>query len=171
MGKDIPKLWITPWNGTSRALLLLPAKQLRLPRKIQKWGENGENPSGGQRGGSVWDFVVSIGPSGSRPAAPAGISVVREGIVMSHAPAKVLPGGKGGPGREISKHGNVYLEFGLKERFCEIQREDCLGMKPAGYWISPAIQGKKLGLLQSPEHAGTETPPAVLSLSVKSQNP
>lgn len=56
-------------------------------------------------------------PSRSQKAAQPGISVVREGIMMSHPLAKVhaerMEGG-GGCTREISKHGNVYLKFRLK---------------------------------------------------------
>lgn len=53
-------------------------------------------------------------PWGCRKAAPPGISVVREGIMVSHPSAKVQAERLGGRAREISKHGNVYLKFRLK---------------------------------------------------------
>lgn len=112
-----------------------------------------ENPKNGGETGKMHLEAKGVGVAGILwyPKAPLGpgrrlrreFLCVREGIVMSHPPAKVLPGGKGGPGREISKHGNVYLEFGPKERFCEIQREDCLGMKPAGLLDIASNAGKK----------------------------
>lgn len=94
VGKVVPKLGITPWNGTSKVLLPLLAKG--APGKSKNGGKNEENPSGGPRGGNGWDSVVSKGPRGSQPEAPLGISAVWEGIVMSHPPAKVPAGRKGG---------------------------------------------------------------------------
>lgn len=134
-GKRHFQTWAHPveWHIQGAARGALTGQE--NPKMGGKWEKSIWRPKG-------WEWLGFCGIQRLIPA-PLGISAAWEGIVMSHPPAKVPAGRKGGPSREISKHGNVYLEFGPKERFCKIQREDWLGMKPAGYWISPEIQGKK----------------------------